>query len=99
MSKTQRFRIYVETVDEAEVLWVKSSTSAYFESFTICQHVGYWKGKEEKTTVVELINVEEGDDYFAAFTVRVKALAQVLKVELNQEKVLVVEDEVEASLV
>lgn len=70
------YRIYTEDLGN-----IPEIVSQYFEGFTVFEAVGYWKGKREKTSVVEVITNER---------VKVYEMARTLK-ELNrQENVLVV---------
>lgn len=56
-------------------------TSQYFDSFTLFDATGYWKGVEERTKVIE---VSTGD------RARVYELARTIKDLNKQESVLIV---------
>lgn len=70
------YRIYTEDLGN-----IPEIVSQYFHGFTVFEAIGYWKGKREKTAVVEIVTNERTEVYELARTIK----------ELNQqENVLVV---------
>ncbi len=63
---------------------VKKLAAAHFDGFTIYKAVGYWKGNEEESLVIE-IWAQEKDEAM------VRALAEKIKVINSQESVLIQE--------
>ena len=70
------YRLYTEACGN-----VAEIVSQYFEGFTLFEVRGYWKGKAEKTAVVEIVTQNRAKVYELARTIK----------ELNkQESVLIV---------
>jgi hypothetical protein len=77
------FKLYIGSnneTNELEIQKIKGITGAVFEGFTFYEAVGYWKGLEEKTAIIE-IETEEED--------KIQNLIETLKKELKQEAVAV----------
>lgn len=82
-----RYRIYTEKKDNLERL-----AGNFFEGFNVSEVKGYWKGKAEKSVIIEILAGE-------AQAVQVKALALLIK-ELNkQESVLITREETQADFI
>lgn len=56
--------------------------SKYFDSFTIVPVVGFWKGKDEKSVIIEVFTNMVG------LFPTIKLLGEEIKKENNQESVL-----------
>ena len=74
------YRLYVEDLGTNWIAEVVETVG--FDSFTIMRGVGYWKGKAEMAAVVEIIcpNNKAGN---------ILELADALRLELDQEAVLI----------
>jgi hypothetical protein len=75
------YRIYTETKPNLGEI-----VSRTFESFTILQGTGYWKGQSEESSVIEVMAHDERG--------KVQDLARVIRSKNEQQAVLVVEVEV-----
>jgi hypothetical protein len=65
---------------ELEIQKIKEITGAVFEGFTFYEAMGFWRGLEEKTAIIE-IETEEED--------KINHLIETLKKELKQEAIAV----------
>lgn len=75
------FRLYTQSFDN-----IPEIVSQYFDGFTLFEARGYWKGKGERSAVVEVVTSNRAKVYELARTIK----------ELNkQESVLVVPVSVE----
>lgn len=77
------YRIYTETKPNLAEL-----TAAWFNGFTIYHAQGYWDGKPEPATIIELIDNQIDSKRYRA---EVFALAQQIKRENSQFNVIVTE--------
>ncbi len=73
------YRIYTEDVNRHRV---ESIASEHFDSFTVLQSTGFWKGSREESIVLEIV----GDD---SDQPQVIACAQAIKDANQQDAVLV----------
>ena len=84
------FKIYVGLIDKFHVRYslsdVEPLVSRVYEGFSITQQWGYYKGKREQSIVIEIF-VENLDRQAEA--IKAYALADCIKIALNQECVLV----------
>lgn len=104
----KRIRIYVGLIDKdgrvsnsnlAEYQYLFNSfihhdLSAYFDGASIFDAVGFWKGTQEPSKVIEILM---DDDSGSA--VRLQLLVKRLKSLLNQEAVMVTSEELHVSFV
>ncbi len=74
------YRIYTQRADSTAEL--EKLISYYFDGFSIISGVGFWKGRREQNTIIELIG-----DY--PDKSKVLKLAAEIKILGNQESVLV----------
>ena len=72
------YRIYTEDIDREMVL---ARTADHFDSFTVLEATGYWKGQPEKTVIIEILT-DKVD--------KVMLLAEIIREKNSQEAVLVV---------
>ena len=63
---------------ELETAKIADITSSYFDGYTAYETTGYWQGKAEKSLCVEIEKERQAE---------VKQLAEVLKIELNQQAI------------
>ena len=83
--KQKLFRIFVGSNNETKKLdrkAIEKTTSIYFDGFTLLQSVGFWKSEKEKTAIVEVLT----DD-----AEKIKTLCNRLKLDLNQQSILMQE--------
>jgi hypothetical protein len=71
------YRIYTEDLDRDAVI---EATTAKFESFTLQPTTGFYKGKPEKSIVLEIVDAKEEE---------VEMLAQSIRKINGQKSVLV----------
>ena len=71
------YRIYTEDADRRAVV---EAVTGKFESFTLQPTTGYYKGKEEHSIVIEIVDAKEED---------VEAVAQSIRAINGQKSVLV----------
>lgn len=83
------YRIYVEDV-EAQGDAIERTVNSYFDSFTVFHAVGSWKGYQEKSLVIEVIDAEP---------LRVYDCALSLKGLLRQDCVMVTRHDAESYFV
>lgn len=70
-------------IDPAEFQqWLKTEVTDRFESFTVIHTVGYWRGEEELSAILEVLT----DDYHAE--IKLVELAQSYNGLFNQQAVL-----------
>jgi hypothetical protein len=62
--------------------FLKSIVSTYFPGFTIYEAVGFWKGEQEKTLIIEIITNDQE---------KVNLVANYYKVKFKQDSVLIKE--------
>lgn len=83
------FRIYTENKRDGVA---ERLTAAHFVGFNITETTGYWQGQREDSIVIEII---ANDDE----ALKVEALANEIKRELQQEAVLVTATDIVGTLV
>jgi hypothetical protein len=76
------FRIYTEDVRREELI---NLTSLKFEAFTTYEGVGFWRGLEEKSLIIEVLATED----FELVEKNIQDLAFEIKSLNKQEAVLV----------
>jgi hypothetical protein len=79
------FKLYIGSNNETKKLEKKRAVelaSTYFDGFGVSQILGFWKGKAEKTLLIEIETIEKS---------KVLALAKTLARELQQQAIGVVE--------
>jgi hypothetical protein len=76
-SRNTIYRVYTADVARADII---RKTAQRFDSFTIHEASGHFKGKEEAVLIIELIDAQEAD---------VKELARVIRRAHRQKSVLV----------
>jgi hypothetical protein len=62
--------------------FIRDEVCSRFDGFTITEGIGFWKGEEEKVTILTIITEDAW---------KVSEIAQAFKVGFNQESVLVTE--------
>ena len=77
------YRIYTEDVCEATTQKIIRATSAHFDGFTVLKGLGYWRGAQENSLIIEIA----GDQSDHA---EILLLAQEIKLIGKQQSVLVV---------
>ncbi len=82
------YRIYTEDLKRQEVLAI---ITKYYQGFTIFEATGFWKLKEEKTIVIEIISKDSA--------INIKQICEELKTLNEQESVLVVKVHSESSFI
>ena len=87
-----RFRIYTETRKN-----LKDLTYHFFHEATFIDAKGLWKKKLEDTTIIEVIELD--DFWYHNSSAKIANLAERIKIENNQEAVLVTVDKTRAELV
>ena|ERR1700727_2211280 len=98
---TTQYKIYCgrnirneEIVSDAELNgFINEVVFMLFDSFSVSNIHGYWKGQSEDTVVFEIIS----DTYSAP--VRIQTIAEKYKLRFDQDSVLVTKTQVEAKLV
>jgi len=75
------YRIFTE--DKGNVKEIAKLASRYFEGFTIFKSLGYYKGKAEKSLLIEVTSLDEN------ICLDINDLADDIKVVNKQETVLV----------
>jgi len=87
MSQKAVYRIYTENKNIKRIKYILNTR---FDSYTIYNAVGIWKGKDEKTLVIEIIGSDMLEVYSVAESVR----------KINkQDAVLVTKSFVEGELI
>jgi len=79
------FKLYIGSNNQTKKLEKQkaiTTTASYFEGFSVSQIAGYWKGKAEKTLLIEIETIEKS---------KIVALAKTLARELQQQAIGVVE--------
>lgn len=71
------YRIYTEDADRRAVV---EAVTGKFESFTLQPTTGYYKGEQENSIVIEIVDAKEDD---------VEAVAQSIRAINGQKSVLV----------
>lgn len=87
---TNRWRLYTEDINRE---YIESSTSAYFNSFSIYTQVGYWKGTKENSLVVEVITNESLDK------IVMTALSDAIRSHNNQQAVMLTCEPIEMFMI
>jgi hypothetical protein len=85
MNTQKTFKLFVGSNNDTKKLEadkIKAIASKHFDGFTFYCALGFWKGKAEKTAIIELSNENKQ---------AVLNLAEALKQELKQEAVLIQE--------
>jgi hypothetical protein len=77
MPMNRVYRIYTEDADRDAVV---RAVTEKFESFTLHLTDGYYKGRPEKSIVIEIVDAQERD---------IKKVAQAIQAILGQKSVLV----------
>ena len=85
------YRIYTEDKNR---LWIEATAGNYFSGFTIIKTMGYWKGKPEKSLIIEII-AQNAYEHKA----NINCLCQDIKQFNKQESVLLTCQEVEADFI
>jgi hypothetical protein len=65
---------------EVEIDKIKDITGSAFDAFTIIPAVGFWKGSEEHSVIVQIESMDK---------LRIEQLATILKNELHQEAIAI----------
>jgi len=71
------YRIITENINKAKIIEL---ITKYFDGFTLIEGQGYWRGKSEKTLIIEIMTTG---------CISVKRLASRIKSLNNQESVLI----------
>ena len=88
MNEKSVYRIYTEDMNRPEVVKV---VSKYFDSFTVIPTLGYWKGIEEHSLIIEVIGLNQ--------LIRVKQVAIDIKALNKQAAVLVTMNSINSVLI
>lgn len=75
------YRISTENKNRNDIIKV---VSRYFEGFTLIEGIGYWKGKQEKSLIIEIDTISA--DYHS--TRRIENICNDIKLLNGQEYVL-----------
>ena len=86
------YRIYTEDVGRENI---ERIVGLYFDSFSINNQLGYWTGAREYSCVIEIF---EPVAFYHAQQ-KVGCIATAIKIANKQDKVLVVEIDVEGTLI
>lgn len=79
------FKLYIGSNNQTKKLEKKRAidiASSYFEGFSVSQILGYWKGKAEKTLLIEIETLEK---------LKVIELSKTLALELQQQAIGLIE--------
>lgn len=79
------FKLYIGSNNQTKKLEKKRAvdiTSSYFEGFSVSQILGFWKGKAEKTLLIEIETLEKS---------KIIELSKKLARELKQQAIGVIE--------
>ncbi|MFA5696327.1 MAG: hypothetical protein WC917_02625 [Bacilli bacterium] len=79
------YKLYIGSNNQTKKLEKKRAvdiTSSYFEGFSVSQILGYWKGKAEKTLLIEIETIEKN---------KVLQLSKTLAQQLQQQAIGVIE--------
>lgn len=71
------YRIVTENINKARIIEL---ITKYFDGFTLIEGQGYWRGKSEKTLIIEIMTTG---------CISVKRLTSCIKVLNSQESVLI----------
>ncbi len=77
------YKLYIGSNNETKKLEAKKAitiASTYFDGFSASKIIGYWKGMQEKTLVLEIETENKK---------QIMALAMDLKEKLNQEAIAI----------
>ena len=74
------YRIYTEDREN-----LPSLANAYFAGYSLYKGVGYWRGQEEKSAVIEVVTDDSKEEANA-----VECLARSIRLTNHQESVLVI---------
>lgn len=84
-----RYRLYTENTDRQAIV---ARIARYFHGFTITDTIGYYKGRAERSLVIEIL----ADSNYAHI---VRFIAKVVCQEQHQECVLVASETTEGKFV
>jgi len=79
------YRIYTENKNKEEVAKI---VSFFFEGFTMYEGVGYWKGKEEPSLIIEILVEADSNTNVYVAKAHVNEVARAIKQRNNQQAVL-----------
>ncbi len=85
------YKIYTENKNRDRI---EDLVSQYYDGFTIFETTGYWKGVKENSLVIEILQTEPEGMYF-----NVRNLCKGIKINNNQESVLLTEQLIEANFI
>lgn len=85
-----QYKIYTEN---RKLGWIKSILNQYFTGYTIYKTEGYYKGRKEKSLVIEIITENNQWKYVE---LRLRTLVKMLKGYGSQNEVLVIKNHSEA---
>jgi len=78
------YRLFTQNVNKQ---WICELVSQYFDSFTVFETTGYWKGCQEQSLCIEIMT----DSYDISVPGKIKVLSQAICLGNEQESVLIQE--------